>query len=371
MDLATEVRRLRDADPQKPMAWTAIADQLHITRDRARRLYSRAGDFEPPRKVSFGSWSRRTDWGNTLEQLKDGILEDIRTEAQEHAPAAHESLGYGSGYMLEVSPFDVHIAKLAWHEEAGENYDVKIARQRFHAAISDLLERVRREYPLELIAIVIGNDFTQTDTVEGTTTGGTYVDTDTRYIRMFRYARQCASWAIREAAATGVPVRVVIVPGNHDRMAAFHLGEVLDAEFKDDSRVTVDNTPPLRKYFEWGTVLLGWTHGSEEKQSDLPNIMAHEQRSAWGRTTWHEWHTGHLHKSRETRFTAGDSFNGTRVRTLPALCTADGWHAQHGYVGEQQGCEAYLWHKEAGYCGHYFSNAHHPLLTPSSEDAQG
>lgn len=307
-----------------------------------------------PRIAQVRGWSLRTDWEPVVTRLRDGLLTDIRREAKHRPAPQRRKAKKGSGHLLEISPVDLHVGKLSWAQETGVDYDVTIAEKVFTSAVSDLLERAS-VYPLDEIVLVVGNDLLQTDNIEGTTTSGTYVDTDTRYIRAFRRARSITSWAIRECAALA-PVRVVIVPGNHDALTAFHVGEVLDAEFDNDPRVTVDASPSPRKYYRYGKTLLGWTHGNEEKHSDLPLIMAQECPKDWAETTHREFHTGHLHKMKETRFTAGDSFNGVRVRILPSLCAADAWHHKKGFVKEQRACEGYLWSRTHGYAGHLSSN---------------
>jgi hypothetical protein len=257
-------------------------------------------------------------------------------------------------HLLEISPVDLHVGKYAWGEEAGEDYDITIAEKVFTDAINDILHRAS-VYPLEKIVLVVGNDLLQTDNLAGTTTAGTYVDTDSRYIKSFRRARAINSWAIHRCAEVA-PVDVQIVPGNHDSLTAFHIGEVLEAEFEADPRVQISNSARRRKYLKYGVTLLGWTHGNEEKHQDLPLIMAQECPKEWGETLHREWHIGHLHKMKETRFTAGDSFNGVRVRILPSLCAPDAWHYTRGFVKERRACEAYLWNRKSGYAGHFSSN---------------
>lgn len=289
--------------------------------------------------------------GPALAELRDALLADIRAEAPARVHGSRTlNAAPAERHMLEVSAFDLHFGKLSWREEAGEDYDIGIARQCFETAIQDLVWKARG-FPLQRILFPIGNDLLQADNLAGTTTGGTPQDTDSRYHKAFRAARSALSWAI-DRLAEEAPVLVIVVPGNHDRLTAFHMGEVLDAEFSRDERVTVDNSPKLRKYVPFGVNLLGFTHGSEEKQADLPLIMAREEPEAWARAQHYEWHIGHLHKSKETRYTAGDSFNGVRVRILPSLCAADAWHYSKGYVGERRSAEGYLWNFATGYAGH-------------------
>lgn len=283
--------------------------------------------------------------------LAEKLLADIRAERSVSRVVTHRTLpAPDARHMLEVSAFDLHFGKLSWREEAGEDYDIGIARQCFESAIEDLIAKASG-FALQRILLPIGNDLLQTDNLAGTTTSGTSVDTDSRYHKAFRAARSALSWAIHRLSGLA-PVLVIVVPGNHDRLTAFHMGEVLAAEFAADPSVTVDNSPKLRKYVTFGVTLLGFTHGSEEKHADLPLIMAREEADAWSHATHYEWHVGHLHKAKETRYTAGDSFNGVRVRILPSLCAADAWHYQKGFVGERRSAEAYLWSFTTGYAGH-------------------
>lgn len=288
--------------------------------------------------------------GPQLAELRDGLLADIRAEATERPRPAKCEAEPSARHMLEVSAFDLHFGKLSWREEAGEDYDLSIARATFETAIQDLVWKARG-FPLQRILLPIGNDLLQTDNLAGTTTGGTPQDTDSRYHKAFRAARSALAWAI-DRLAEEAPVLVIVVPGNHDRLTSFHMGEVLAAQFARDARVTVDNSPKLRKYVAFGATLLGFTHGSEEKHNDLPLIMAREEPELWASASHYEWHIGHFHKSKETRYTAGDSFNGVRVRILPSLCAADAWHYSKGYVGERRSAEGYLWNFATGYAGH-------------------
>lgn len=309
-----------------------------------------------PKPAEMKRWAKKVDLNETHATIHQAILSDIRKETIDRAIKKPKMKWKPSSerHLLEISPVDLHVGKYAWGEEAGEDYDITIAERVFTEAIDDILHRAS-VYSLEKIVLVVGNDLLQTDTLQGTTTAGTYVDTDSRYIKSFRRARAINSWAIHRCASIA-PVEVQIVPGNHDSLTSFHVGEVLEAEFENDPRVEVKNGAKRRKYLRYGVTLLGWTHGNEEKQIDLPLIMAQECPKEWGETLHREWHIGHLHKMKETRFTAGDSFNGVRVRILPSLCAPDAWHYTRGFVKERRACEGYLWNHDSGYAGHFSSN---------------
>lgn len=308
-----------------------------------------------PKPAQIRAFANKAEWHHVVNEARERMLADIRAETKRPiAKPRIRAVPDSERYLLEISPVDLHVGKYAWGEESGEDYDIEIAERVFTQAIAEIIERAKG-YPLDGIVLVVGNDLLQTDSEAGTTTAGTHVDTDSRYIKSFRRARALNSWAIRRCAEVA-PTRVVVVPGNHDSLTAFHIGEVLEAEFHGVPQVEIDNSPRRRKYLRYGVNLIGWTHGNEEKHADLPLIMAQECPREWGETLHREMHLGHLHKMKETRFTAGDSFNGVRVRILPSLCSPDAWHYGKGYVHERRACEAYLFSKVRGYAGHISAN---------------
>lgn len=296
------------------------------------------------------AWLRRNRKASAIVAVGERILSDIAEHAPQY-PKYPPLLKTRDPHMLEVCAMDLHLGKLAWREEAGEDYDLTIARAVFEEALEDLIRKASG-FPVDRILMPIGNDLLQIDNLQRTTTAGTPQDSDSRYAKLFQTAEQLMVYALDRLAAIA-PVEGVIVPGNHDRQSAFTLGRVLEAWYRNTDRVTIDCSPRLRKYKRYGVNLIGYTHGSEEKPADLPLIMATEVPDLWAETHHREWHTGHFHKSKETRYTAGDSFNGVRHRILPALCSADAWHASKGYVGERRAAEGYLWSHENGYAGHF------------------
>lgn len=289
------------------------------------------------------------------EELAAAVLEDVRAETRTRAKARAKLPATGTEsepHMAEVAVFDAHLNKLSWEVETGENFDTNIAFARVQAAVSDLLA-MSRPYFIECITLPVGNDFTNIDGLAKQTTAGTPQDTDTRYHRMFRRARSLGSWMI-EVCAQIAPVQVVIVPGNHDELTAWTLGQVLEAEYANDSRVTFQSGPRLRKYVEYGANLIGYTHGVDEPHGNLPQIMAIEQPESWARSTHREWHVGHLHKQKATGPIIVDDKIGATVRIIRSLSGTDAWHFRKGYVGGVHGAEAFIWKKSGGLRAHLF-----------------
>lgn len=278
------------------------------------------------------------------------LLDEVRRHAP-RIPKRKAPARLSTGLALELSIPDLHLGKLAWAPETGDSYDVGIAREMFERALDDLLAKAPAE-DYSRIVLVVGNDLLQSDNSRGTTTSGTQVDCDGRHQRTFRAARQMIQAAIEERLlALSDDVRVVMVPGNHDRESVWYLGETLDAWCSRTPEVTVDNSPRLRKYVEFGANLIGYTHGCDERHSSLPLIMATEEPGAWARTKYREWHLGHLHTRKATAWQSVGEHHGVVTRILPSLSGADAWHHSKGYVGNVRSAEAYVWHEEDGLVG--------------------
>jgi len=266
--------------------------------------------------------------------------------------------------MVEVSLSDVHFGKLCWAEETGTSFDLKIARRIYENAVREILGLVRSQR-IDKFLLPLGNDFFHFDNMMGATTAGTVVDSDGRYPKVIAAGTEAVIWAV-DLMASIAPVEVMWVPGNHDYLASLHLCRELKAWYRGAKHVDVDVRPSPRKYFLYGQVLLGFTHGDSEKHSQLPSIMATEVREDWGATSHHEIHLGHRHLVQKRDFVSVDTHEGTVVRILPSLSGIDGWHHKHGYIG-RRAAEAYLWSKR-GYLGHFSVNANDAAAEDGSRE---
>jgi hypothetical protein len=244
-------------------------------------------------------------------------------------------------HMLQLDIPDLHVGKLAWAPETGHaSYDTKLAEQVFEDAIESLIARTKG-FTFKQVLLPIGNDLLNADNKQNATTRGTVQDSDSRYEKSFGVVRRMMTRAIdrlREIA----PVTVKMVPGNHDTLAVWHLGDSLECFFHKTPDVTIDNAPTTRKYHQFGKVMLMLTHGDKGKRNDYPLLMATERPEMFAATVHREAHTGHLHTLRV------QEHHGVRVRISPALCPPDAWHAEQGYVGNARAAQAYVWHETEG-----------------------
>ena len=266
--------------------------------------------------------------------------------------------------LFELSIFDLHFGKLAWAGETGENYDTKIARTRFLSSIEMLIQRASG-FPYSRILFPVGSDFFNSDTLENTTTKGTSQDEDLRWQKTFSSGVRLIVDGINLLKQTGAPVDVVVIAGNHDLQRSYYMGSFLEAWFNNDPMVHINNGASPRKYYRFGKVLLGLTHGSEEKESSLPLLMANdiESKPMWSETTYHEWHVGHIHRKRDVKYDVIDKKErilnedlGVTVRYLSSLTGTEEWHHRRGFIGAIKAADAFIWNDNIGLIAHLNSN---------------
>jgi len=255
--------------------------------------------------------------------------------------------------MLIVSLCDTHFGKRAWRKEAGEDYDAEIASAIYRQAVSDALAYFNPTR-IKKIVVPIGHDLLHVDNLRSETTAGTRVDsTDTRFHKVFDMAVAAVVAAVEDCASIA-DVYVPVVPGNHDENCSVLLSKVVKQYFKDDPRVTVDDSEICRKYLHWGCNLICMTHRFA-KPDAAPNILATEAPWEWGMSTCREVHTGHFHTRRATAYRPYYETHGVVVRVLPSLSATDTWHHTQGYIGSLRAAESYLYSEETGIIGSHLA----------------
>lgn len=302
-------------------------------------------------KVNFRPKQRIYDY--------DLMRDDFKKFAQYWSPKKWEPIAFDfkeqeENNLLEINTADLHIGKLCWAGETDENYDVNIACERFMDVLQKIFKRVRG-FDFNQIVLPLGNDFFNSDNLNNTTTKGTPQDEDLRWGKVYPIARRLLVEAINFCSQFA-PTHVIIIQGNHDFQRMFYVGDTLEALFENNPNVTVNNSSKRRKYHKYGDVLLGFTHGSEEKEANLPLIMAQECPKLWGETKFREMHLGHLHHRKEIKYQSTKEYSGVVVRYMRSLAGTDEWHYGKGYVGNIKGSEAYLWNDEAGLIGSFEVN---------------
>jgi hypothetical protein len=300
-------------------------------------------------------WLKKKQASYDLNIIRKQFIEDLKNLSPVVSKNKYTST-LNVGGLLEINIFDLHFGKVAWHEEVGENYNIQIATERFNSCIDYFIEIYKNTH-IEKILFPISNDFFNSDRSHpfNSTTSGTPQEEDTRWQNTFRKGRELLINNIQKLLQLA-PVEVKVIPGNHDYERSFYLGDSLQGWFHNNENIIVDNGASPRKYFVYGKCLIGLTHGNNEKITDLPMIMAQENPTDWAKTYYREFHLGHLHHKKETRFNATNELQGVMIRYMSSLSGTDSWHHKKGYIGARKSAEAFLWDAERGLLNQTYFN---------------
>ena len=249
---------------------------------------------------------------------------------------------------------DLHLGKLVSEHETGERYNIDIAKERFLACIKHLAYKSYSCYGIKKFILSSLGDTLHTDTVKSTTTSGTYVESDTRASKVFEVALEVLTESIDILKQFADEVEFINIAGNHCELSEQHLGIALKAYYRNDSQVTINAEPKVRKSILIGDNLLSWTHG-DTNMNTLPLTIATEVSELWGKSKFRLVQLGHLHGTKKKVFQAEDEFNGVIVRHFSSLSGTDSWHNKNNYIGNQKRGTALVFSdNEIGIVGEFY-----------------
>jgi hypothetical protein len=290
---------------------------------------------------SYGqNFQAKAEFARKKEAPLKQILEEFLDDALNYSPNV-DKIKYEpvkDGKLLVVNLADAHIGKLSNKENCSHNYDLKIAKEIYLKTLKDLIIKAKKQGDIEQIWYIAGNDYLTIDTPQNTTTKGTPQDVDTRFSKIFREGRRLLVESI-EILKEIAPVHVIVMPGNHDRSAMFHLGDALECWYRNDKNVTVDNEDKLRKYYSYGDNAFGIAHGDTIKQDKLVQMGLVEYGEKWGVAKRRFWFVGHIHHLK------CQNYQGQEIWTFPSVSGSDDFHQANGYVGSTRTALAMIFGK--------------------------
>jgi hypothetical protein len=252
---------------------------------------------------------------------------------------------------------DAHIGRFSWGEETTEDYDLKIAKKNYLAAFYGMIHQCRES--ISEVLYVIGNDFYNSDHffLFNKTTAGTPQENDSRWQKMFREGRQIAYETIDFLYKNVAPVKIVIMPGNHDTHFTYFLGQVLKAKYVENKNVTcsdvdVDVSPLCRKYHVFGKNLFGFAHGKNEKINKIHNIMSVDAKEHWGNAKYKYMFLGHTHHFEQYMtkdiYKMHEDYMGVEIIHMPSIANRDNYEQDKCFIGSQKGAKAFVGNYEEG-----------------------
>lgn len=272
-----------------------------------------------------------------INELRAKLIDDLKSFSPVFPSIERETCE--DGHLLVIDPADIHIGKLCSSFETGEDYDSQIAVNRVRTGVHGLLNKANG-FKIDKIIFVGGNDVLHIDNSKSSTTSGTLQDTTGMWYDNFIIAKNLYVELITILAKIA-DVHFIYNPSNHDYTNGFMLCQVIQAYFINCPNVTFDNTMAHRKYYAYGSNLIGTTHGDGAKIADLPLLMAHECPE-WSGAKHRYIYTHHVHHK------ISKDYMGVCVESLRSPSSADSWHHRNGFQHAPKAIEGYLHHKRYG-----------------------
>lgn len=243
--------------------------------------------------------------------------------------------------LLELTGMELHLGKMSWSGETGQDYDKNVARERFNTIYEEIIQQQEVEQ-CDTCLVCIGNDFFNSDTVNATTTKGTPQTNDLRWQKLFNIGLELYTKMLIGLSYKFNNIEVRLQSGNHDKMASFYLYTALSCYFKDVDNIHFSQDYKDVQCFLWGKCGIFFSHGDANLKRLIKSIPA-EFYKEWGKTIFRELHLGHLHKE-----VVVDDDSGMITRRVGSPTATDQWHYEERFIGATQKYQTFVWDKEKG-----------------------
>lgn len=188
---------------------------------------------------------------------------------------------------------DYHMGMLAWDEEAGENWDIKIAED----LIVRWFKQAIAQSPDSNHAVFAQlSDFLHFDGMDAVTPASKHLlDVDSRFSKLVRSAIRVLRIVIDMLLAKHQTIHIIMADANHDPVSQIWLREWFSVLYENEPRITVDKSPNPYNAYEFGNTALFFHHGHKRNVANVSNVFASQFREMYGRTKYAYAHLGHLH----------------------------------------------------------------------------
>lgn len=280
--------------------------------------YQVSGDGKVERswpRVSPDDSMRETAMRAAVAALKEDIPRSAPVPPPEHV---------ADDLLNQYTVTDLHLGMMAWGEETGADWDLKIAER----TLIDWFAAAIKQSPDAGTAVLCQlGDFLHHDAKASVTpASGHVLDADSRLQKMIRTAIRVLRQIVRMLLEKHARVHVVLAEGNHDEAGSAWMRELFAALYEIEPRVTVDTNPSPYYVVEHGATSLFFHHGHKRKGKDVDRVFAGKFREIYGRTKFSYAHTGHLH-SDELLTT-----NLMKVERHETLAAPDAYAANGGWL---------------------------------------
>lgn len=244
-----------------------------------------------------------------------------------------------NGDTLVVPIVDLHYGLFSEPYSTGNAYNLDIAEELYYYTLNDVINRSKYR-KFEKVLFIIGNDAVNFDNINGTTTAGTQQDMSSSWFDTINRATQLFINGI-DMLSEIAPVNVQYVPSNHDLHSMFGIMQTINAWYRNDKNVIVDDVPLPRKYYRIGKTLLCLSH--DIKIKDALKIISSEAKDEWSQSEHIICILGHLHQAM-----IYEKQGYLEIMRLPTISGISRWSNDKGYIQTEKKNQSFIINGELG-----------------------
>lgn len=285
-----------------------------------------------------GQWVKSSADEQARSQIIKDAFESMAQDLPKLKPSKRPNVHVDQLCNLFVMT-DCHVGMLAWHQEGGEDWDLKIAER----ILTGCFEQMVTSSPAASTCVVSQlGDWLHFDGMQAITpTSHHILDADGRFSKIIQVSVRILRRLIDFCLTRHDKVVVLMAEGNHDMVSSIWLRIMFKSLYENEPRVEVIDSELPYYVYQHGNTMIGFHHGHLKKNDQLPLLFASQFAKIWGATTKRYIHTGHRHHVEEKEH------NGITVVQHPTLAARDAYAARGGWIAERK-VSAITYHSEHG-----------------------
>jgi hypothetical protein len=235
---------------------------------------------------------------------------------------------------------DFHLGLLVDKDisDQGIDWDLNIADKSIQASMEHLVNSAPNS---KLAVITDMGDYLHTSDDKNRSQSGHVLNASHMHYRVVQVALELAKKLVELALTKHEIVHFYSVKGNHSENIGMYLQAYLSAWFRNEPRVIIGSGNQAHKYFQFGEVLLGFTHYIPSTQT-ASEVMVFDNQSIFSSTKHRFYHMGHVHHN---RLEQGRLVTVECHQNLPAR---DEWASGMSFRGTLGQSKAITYHKKYG-----------------------
>ena len=272
-----------------------------------------------------------------LREVVETLKEDIDPVKPTKKPKPFNNSNLCNQYTLT----DYHLGMMAWDEESGANWDIKIAE---NVLVKFFEVAIKNSPKCDKAIFAQLGDFLHWDGLDAVTPQNKHIlDADTRYTKLVRVSIRVIKRVINMLLEKYQEVDVIMAEGNHDQASSVWLREMLADYYSEESRVNIETNPDPYYCNIWGKVLNFYHHGHKRGIKNIDSVFVAKFKKEFGNAEYIYGHLGHFHQQeKETNLMVLE-----RHRTLACK---DAYASRGGYMSGRDS-KVITYHKDYGEVG--------------------